>query len=206
MRLWIIWFWFVALDALGLIIATFEPSFSPPRWVYWAIPALGFVAANVKLFNEQANRIIQLSANKANALQAVAHEMALNRTSADYNIRLRGSTSSPGALPFKTLEDYACQEVFLSGRFAFDDALLHATRDYLQTIKHINTLIDSVEASTTRFQNATSSAEAIRRYCSGQLNPTLDSQAMGLPDVIDRLQKLVEREIGAQHAAYRAVN
>lgn len=49
-QLWFIWFWFVALDAIGLIFDTFVPTVSPPRWLYWFIPAIGFVIANIKLF------------------------------------------------------------------------------------------------------------------------------------------------------------
>lgn len=52
LKLWIIWFWFLALDGLGLIVDTFIPGFSPPRWLYWVIPAVGFLVANVKLFAE----------------------------------------------------------------------------------------------------------------------------------------------------------
>jgi hypothetical protein len=206
LELWVIGFWIFALDALGLVIDTFVPSFSPPRWVYWAIPAIGFLVANVKLFSDQEdrivelmsdqeNRIVELMSDKANALKAVVQEIEMNKASADHNAAVRGQTSSPGALPFRRLDDYSCREVFLGGRFAFDDSLLQAAREYLQTIKHINTLIASVEASTTRFQSAAGTADSIRRYCSGQLNPTPDSQATGLPDVIDNLQRLIEREI-----------
>ncbi len=53
LELWVIWFWFFALAALGLVIDTFVPAFSPPRWVYWAlIPGIGFLVANVRLFAE----------------------------------------------------------------------------------------------------------------------------------------------------------
>jgi len=52
LKLWIIWFWFFALDALGLVVDTFIPDFSPPRWLYWAVAVLGFLTANVRMFAE----------------------------------------------------------------------------------------------------------------------------------------------------------
>jgi hypothetical protein len=69
-KLWIVWFWFFALDGLGLIVDTLAPSFSPPRWLYWLIPVIGIIAANVKLFSEVEgekrnlqNRIAELEAS-----------------------------------------------------------------------------------------------------------------------------------------------
>jgi hypothetical protein len=52
LKLWIFWFWFVVLDGLGLLIDTFVPTFSPPKWLYGIIPAIGFLVASVKLFAE----------------------------------------------------------------------------------------------------------------------------------------------------------
>lgn len=49
LEVWVIWIWFFALDVLGLVIDTFVPEFSPPRWWYWLIAAIGFVLANVRL-------------------------------------------------------------------------------------------------------------------------------------------------------------
>jgi len=45
------------LDALGLVVDTFVPDFSPPRWLYAAIPAIGFVIANVKLILDYESRL-----------------------------------------------------------------------------------------------------------------------------------------------------
>jgi len=52
LEFWIFWFWFFALDALGLVIDTFVPTFSPPRWLYVLIAVLGFLVGNIKLFAE----------------------------------------------------------------------------------------------------------------------------------------------------------
>jgi hypothetical protein len=69
-ELWIVWFWFFALDGLGLVVDTFVPGFSPPRWLYWLIPVVGIITANVKLFTEVEgekrilqNRIAELEAS-----------------------------------------------------------------------------------------------------------------------------------------------
>ena len=51
-KLWIFWFWSVALDILGLLFDTFFPGFEPIWFWYLLIPAVGLVAANVKLFAE----------------------------------------------------------------------------------------------------------------------------------------------------------
>jgi hypothetical protein len=51
--LWIVWFWFPALDLLSAVVDTFVPGFNVPRLWYWAIPAIGFVVVNVKLFADQ---------------------------------------------------------------------------------------------------------------------------------------------------------
>ena len=49
LEVWVVWVWFFVLDALGLVVDTFVPTFSPPRWLYWAIAGVGFALANVKL-------------------------------------------------------------------------------------------------------------------------------------------------------------
>jgi len=72
LKLWIIWFWFLALDGLGLIVDTFAPGFSPPRWLYWVIPAVGFVIANIKLFAEMESEIQALQSHIADLLDAKA--------------------------------------------------------------------------------------------------------------------------------------
>jgi hypothetical protein len=72
--LWIIWFWFFALDGLGLVIDTFVPAFSPPRWLYWAIPAIGFLIANVKLFAEVESKEQQLQSRIAELESSLATE------------------------------------------------------------------------------------------------------------------------------------
>jgi hypothetical protein len=195
LKLWIYWFWAPALEALALFTDPYIPGFSIPREVHLGILALGFLVANVKLFSDQEIRITELVANKVDALIATIQELEMNRASADHNAAVRGQTKSPGALPFMRLDDHSCKEVFLSGRFTFNQSLLQAVREYLQTINHMNTLITSVEARTAKFQNAAGTADAIRRYCGGQLNPELNGRAKSLPDVIDNLQELIEHEI-----------
>jgi len=57
LEVWIVWVWFFILDALGLVVDTFVPSFSPPRWLYAAIATIGFVIANVKLILDYENKL-----------------------------------------------------------------------------------------------------------------------------------------------------
>jgi hypothetical protein len=52
LKLWLFWFWAPALDVLAFFADPYIPDFSFPREVYWVIPLLGFVWANVKLFAE----------------------------------------------------------------------------------------------------------------------------------------------------------
>lgn len=85
LRLWIVWFWFFALDALGLVVDTFVPTFSPPQWLYVTIAAIGFLVANVKLFAESESerqvlevRVAQLEALHTSPViqaRAALHEL-----------------------------------------------------------------------------------------------------------------------------------
>ena len=68
---WIVWVWFPALDALGLVVETFMPTFSPPREIYWLIPGVGFVVANVKLLLDYENKL------KAYEYQAPEYEFQI---------------------------------------------------------------------------------------------------------------------------------
>ena len=197
LQLWLFWFWFVALDAVGLIVDTFVPGFSPPRWVYWAIPGIGFVVANVKLFSDQESHITQLAASKADALNAVTQEIEMNRASAAYNAQVRGKANSPGSLPFERMDDSQSRGILLSGRFALDDSLLEVAREYSQVIRRVNTLIANVEVATTRFRNASGTADTIRQCCSGQTETPAVDQTAGLPTVMDKLQKLIEQEMSS---------
>lgn len=193
-RLWLFWCWFVALDALGLVVDTFFPDCSPPRWIYWTIPILGFLLANVKLFADQETRIAELTTDKTDALNAVIQEIETNLASAVHNAALRGNAKLPGSLPFERLKDYICRETLLKGRFVLDPALIQVARKYVQVVNRVNTLIASVEATTSKFQNAGGTADRIRRYCSKGPEP-IDDETEGLPHLMDELQELIEREI-----------
>lgn len=194
-QLWLVWFWFAALDSVGLIVDTFVPGFSPPRWVYLAIPGIGFLVANMRLFSDQESRIAQLTASKADALNAVAQEIKMNQVSAEHNTKVRGNASLPGSLSFERLDDSQSREILLSGRFVLDDSLLEVARKYSQAIRRVNTLIGKVEAATDKFQNASGTADIIRQYCSGQTKVPAVNQTAGLPIVMDELQKLIEQEM-----------
>lgn len=60
LKLWIYWFWFFALDLLGLIINTIFPKFSPPQWLYILIGVTGFMVANIKLYYDREKEIDEL--------------------------------------------------------------------------------------------------------------------------------------------------
>lgn len=186
---------FFVLDMSGLV-QVFLPDFRLTETIFIAVFLIAFVIANLKIYDEHEREIIQLKADKDDALNAVVQEIELNKASANHNASLRGPTASPGALPFIRLSDSSCRDVFLSGRFSFDNILLQAVREYLQTVSHINTLIANVEASTARFQNASDKVDAIRRYCNGQLLE-LDGEAKGLPSLMDDLQRLIAHESAA---------
>lgn len=57
LKAWVVWIWSPALEVLTLIVDTFVPSFSPPRWLYVVIAGVGFVIANVKLLLESEKRL-----------------------------------------------------------------------------------------------------------------------------------------------------
>lgn len=185
---------FFVLDISG-VVQVFLPDFKLTEPLFITIFLIAFVIANVRIYGEHEDRIARLEADKADALNAVIQEIELNRASANHNASVRGPTDSPGALPLMRLSDSSSKDVFLSGRFAFDNTLLQTAREYLQAINHINTLIANVEASTAKFQNAADKVDTIKRYCGGQLRPELDGQAKSLPRLIDDLQKLVAHEI-----------
>lgn len=78
LRVWIFWIWAPALEVLGIVIFYLVPTFSPPRWLFWAIALAGFVVANLKLFAEYEsekrsleNRIAELEAKEADILLEV---------------------------------------------------------------------------------------------------------------------------------------
>ena len=103
LKLWIIWCWFLALDGLGLVIDTFVPAFSPPRWLYWAIAAFGFLAANVKLFAEQES--------EKQKLQGRINEF--EDTRADIHFKKKEDFCYPASI------HYSC---FVSGKKGYHDS------------------------------------------------------------------------------------
>jgi hypothetical protein len=52
LRLWLFWFWAPVLDVLTFLADPYIPGFSFPREIYWAVPLLGVVVANIRLFAE----------------------------------------------------------------------------------------------------------------------------------------------------------
>ena len=77
LEVWIVWVWFFALDALGLVVDTFVPTFSPPRWLYAVIPGIGFAIANVKLLLDSERRL------EAYEYQAPEYELEVTDVSSD---------------------------------------------------------------------------------------------------------------------------
>jgi hypothetical protein len=171
------------------------PDFKLTEPLFVTILVIAFVVANLKIYEEHETLISKLEADKVDALNAAIQEIELNKASAQHNASITGPTDRPGALSFIRLNDSGCRDIFLRGRFAFDDPLLQVAREYLQTIDHMNTLITNVEASTAKFQNAAGKVAAIKRYCGGQLHPESDGQAKSLPSLIDHLEQLIAREI-----------
>lgn len=77
LEVWIVWVWFVILDTLGLIVDTFVPTFSPPRWLYWTIAGAGFIVANAKLLLDYEERL------EAYEYQAPEYEVQIVNVSTD---------------------------------------------------------------------------------------------------------------------------
>jgi hypothetical protein len=93
-KLWIVWFWFFVLDGLGLVVDTFVPSFSPPRWLYLLIPVIGIIAANVKLFTEDEreirnlqNRIVELEASLETERVSISRAFSMLQEEISQNIQ-----------------------------------------------------------------------------------------------------------------------
>jgi hypothetical protein len=78
LKLWIYWFWFFALDLLGLIINTLFPRFTPPQWLYILIGVTGFMVANIKLYYDREKEIDELI-NQSENLSRHIHVDALQR-------------------------------------------------------------------------------------------------------------------------------
>jgi len=198
-KLWIWWIWAPILDLIGGVSVSFLPAnFILPQSVYWAVLGLGFVAANFKLYLDLESeklvlttKLSQIEAGKVEAFKAARQEIEVNRAAAKHNADIKGSPSYPGALPFIHLHSESCKQHLLSGRFVIDDPLLEVAREYVLTIEHVNTLMQSVRDSTARFQDASASVEAIRRYCGGRMNEQYDGQAKSVPDVLSQLESLL---------------
>jgi len=182
LRLWLFWFWFVALDIVSFIVDIFVLNF--PRWIYLVIAGSGFIVVNIKMFADQENRIRELTAGKVDTLKAVIQEIESNRKKAQENAQIRGNASFPGSLSFMQFCSSRCQGTLLSGELKLKDPLLKSARQYKDRMEQVNTLIESVKASTERFQSADGYANTIRKICSESL-----------PNVMNDLQGLIEQEI-----------
>jgi hypothetical protein len=200
-RQWVLWIP-LALGIIDAIAGMLGFEYRLPTVARWGLALFGLLWAGFEVYrtlkseNRSLNeRIIKLKASKTDALNAVIQEIRRNRDYAEHNARVKGSTSSPGGLAFIPLDDHSCKKVLLGGDFAFDLCLMEAANEYLENLCHINVLIDRVKAATDRFQNAGGTANAIRRYCSGQMDSKQDGPAKGLPEPIDNLQRLIEQEI-----------
>jgi hypothetical protein len=79
LKLWLFWFWAPVLDVLAFFADPYIAGFSFPKAVYWAIPILGFLAANVKLFAEveSEKRVLQ---DRINELEDVRADIRFKKT------------------------------------------------------------------------------------------------------------------------------
>jgi hypothetical protein len=105
LRLWIFWLWFLALDIIGLLVNTFYPDFTPPQWIYLAIPVIGFVIANFVLYKQLRLQIAERESYEANI-----HLQVKNSLFSYY----RG-TLSPSPFPELKIEDHGLQKNGLPG-------------------------------------------------------------------------------------------
>jgi len=71
LQLWLFWFWAPVLDVLAFLSDPYIPGFSFPREVYLAIPIIGFIVTNIRLFAEQKQLIEKLDAQEANLEVAI---------------------------------------------------------------------------------------------------------------------------------------
>jgi len=151
---------FLVLDLFD-VIHVFFPSFTLTQPLLISTFIIAFLIANIRIYGDQESRITELEATKVNALDSTIQEIERNRASAKHNAGIRGQTNSPGALAFIRFDGSICKDIILSGRFKFDYNVLEAAREYLQTINHLNSMMDNVEAATARFQNAAGMVDAL---------------------------------------------
>jgi hypothetical protein len=148
------------------------------------------------LCREQEKCIRELIAGKKEALDAVLLEIKSNRKIAAKNSLIQGSSGLPGSLPFLELCSKNCQDYLLSGKLKLNDPLLEKAGQYADLIKQVHTLIENVKAATDKFQDgvANEHAVAIRKICSESL-PGEKNDSERLPDIMNKLQALIEQEI-----------